>query len=96
MSDNPTDSADPYHVEVASPARRDLGRLPPRIVHAVIEFISGPLADNPHRLSKPLRDDLEGLHSARRGDYRILLRIDDPNHTIVIVKIDHRAHAYRT
>ncbi|MEO9330571.1 type II toxin-antitoxin system RelE family toxin, partial [Gordonia aurantiaca] len=40
--------------------------------------------------------DLEGLHSARRGDYRILLRIDDPNHTIVIVKIDHRAHAYRT
>ena len=96
MSDNPTDSADEYRVEVASPARRDLQRLPSRIVHAVIEFISGPLAGNPHRLSKPLRDDLEGLRSARRGGYRILLRIDDPHHTIVIVKIDHRAHAYRT
>lgn len=96
MSDDPTDSADSYRVEVASPARRDLQRLPSRIVHAVIEFISGTLAGNPHRLSKPLRDDLEGLHSARRGDYRVLLRIDDPNHTIVIVKIDHRAHAYRS
>ncbi|TYQ03487.1 UNVERIFIED_ORG: mRNA-degrading endonuclease RelE of RelBE toxin-antitoxin system [Gordonia westfalica J30] len=96
MSDEPTSSPDPYQVEVASPARRDLQRLPPRIVHAVIEFISGPLAGNPSRLSKPLRDDLVGLHSARRGDYRILLRIDDPNHTIVIVRINHRAHAYRT
>ncbi|MGP3705586.1 type II toxin-antitoxin system RelE family toxin, partial [Gordonia paraffinivorans] len=45
--------------------------------------------------SKPLRDDLADLHSARRGDYRILLRIDDPDHTIVIVRINHRAHAYR-
>ena len=96
MSDAPTDSPAPYLVEVASPARRDLQRLPSRIVHAVIEFISGPLAGNPHRLSKPLRDDLVGLHSARRGDYRVLLRIDDPNHTIVVVRIDHRAHAYRT
>ncbi|MCZ0911704.1 type II toxin-antitoxin system RelE/ParE family toxin [Gordonia amicalis] len=96
MSDAPTPSPDPYQVEVASPARRDLGRLPSRVVHAVTEFISGPLADNPHRLSKPLPDDLAGLCSARRGDYRILLRIDDLNHTIVIVRIDHRAHAYRT
>lgn len=90
MSDAPTDSpAPPYRVEVASPpARRDLQRLPSRIVHAVIEFISGPLAGNPHRLSKPLRNDLAGLHSARRGDYRVLLRIDDPNHTIVVVRID--------
>ena len=96
MSDAPTDSPDPYRVEVASPARRDLQRLPSRIVHAVIEFISGPLAENPHPLGKPLRDDLGGLHSARRGDYRTLLRIDAPNHTIVVVKIDHRAHAYRT
>ncbi|QTI69632.1 type II toxin-antitoxin system RelE family toxin [Gordonia polyisoprenivorans] len=95
MSEDPGCSPDPYRVEVASPARRDLERLPSRIVHAVIEFISGPLAENPHRLGKPLRDQLEGLRSARRGDYRILLRIDDSGHTIIIVRIDHRAHAYR-
>ncbi|RPA59382.1 type II toxin-antitoxin system RelE/ParE family toxin [Gordonia oryzae] len=96
MSEDSSVSSAPYRVEVASPARRDLERLPSRIVHAVIEFISGPLAENPCRLSKPLRDELAGIRSARRGDYRTLLRIDDSGHTIVIVRIDHRAHAYRT
>ncbi|EME66910.1 toxin RelE [Rhodococcus ruber Chol-4] len=85
----------PYDVAIASPARRALSRLPGRIVHAVVEFISGPLAENPHRLSKPLRNDLAGLRSARRGDYRILLRVDDDHRTILIVDIDHRAHIYR-
>ncbi len=86
----------PYDVAIASPARRALSRLPGRIVHAVVEFISGPLAENPHRLSKPLRNDLAGLRSARRGDYRILLRLDDDHRTILIVDIDHRAHIYRS
>ncbi|MGW5300731.1 type II toxin-antitoxin system RelE family toxin [Rhodococcus aetherivorans] len=86
----------PYDVAIASPARRALSRLPGRIVHAVVEFISGPLAENPHRLSKPLRNDLAGLRSARRGDYRILLRVDDDHRTILIVDIDHRAHIYRS
>lgn len=85
----------PYSVEVASPARRALSRLPGRIVHAIIEFISGPLAENPQRLSKPLRNELEGLRSARRGDYRVLVRIDEEHHTIVVIDIDHRAHIYR-
>ncbi len=93
MSD---EGSPPYDVEIASPARRALSRLPGRVVHAVIEFVAGLLAQNSHRLSKPLRDQLEGVRSARRGDYRILLRIDDENHTILIIDIDHRAHIYRT
>ncbi|WP_432211729.1 type II toxin-antitoxin system RelE family toxin [Gordonia aichiensis] len=66
------------------------------MVHAVVEFIAGPLAENPHRLSKPLRDELDGLRSARRGYYRVLLRIDEPQHTIVVLDIGHRSHIYRT
>ncbi|MEE4023990.1 type II toxin-antitoxin system RelE/ParE family toxin [Gordonia sp. PKS22-38] len=87
---------EPYVVAIASPARRALSRLPGRAAHAVIEFISGPLAENPPRLSKPLRNEFEGARSARRGDYRILLRIDDATHTVLIIDIDHRAHVYRT
>lgn len=86
----------PYAVEFASAAKRSLARLPGRIVHAVIEFIAGPLAGNPRQLSKPLRDELAGTYSARRGDYRVLFRIDDELHTIVILAIDHRAHIYRS
>ncbi|MFT4128006.1 MAG: type II toxin-antitoxin system RelE/ParE family toxin [Gordonia sp. (in: high G+C Gram-positive bacteria)] len=86
----------PYAVEFASAAKRSLARLPGRVVHAVIEFVAGPLAENPRRLSKPLRNDLDGTYSARRGDYRILLRIDEPHRTLVILDINHRAHIYRT
>ena len=77
------------------PARRDLRRLPARIGAAIIEFITGVLAENPQRLSKPMRGELAAYRSACRGEYRVVFRIDDADHTIVIVAIDHRAHIYR-
>lgn len=85
----------PYHVEVAGSARRDLRSLPGKIAAAIIEFITGPLAENPQRLSKALRGELAAYRSARRGDYRVLFRVDDEKHAIVIVAINHRAHIYR-
>lgn len=85
----------PYRVEVDRPARRDLDRLPHKIAAAIVEFITGTLADDPHRLSKPLRAELASYRSARRGDYRVLLRIDNDQHAILIVAINHRAHIYR-
>jgi mRNA-degrading endonuclease RelE of RelBE toxin-antitoxin system len=85
----------PYLVEVAGPARRDLRRLSGKIAAAIVEFITCPLAENPHRLSKVLRGELAAYRSARRGDYRVLFRIDDDKHTIVIVAISHPAHIYR-
>ena len=85
----------PYRVEVAGSARRDVGRLPQKVAAAVTEFITGPLADNPHRLSKPRRQELASYRGARRGDYRVLFRIDDNAQAIVIVAVNHRAHIYR-
>jgi mRNA interferase RelE/StbE len=85
----------PYRVEVAGPARRDLRRLPGKIAAAIVEFITGVLAENPQRLSKQLRGELAAYRSARRGDYRVLFRIEDEERTIVIVAVSHRAHIYR-
>ena len=85
----------PYLVEAASSARRDLRRLSGKIAAAIVEFITGPLAGNPQRLSKPLRGEMDGYRTARRGDYRVVFRIDEDEHTVVIVGIRHRAHIYR-
>ena len=74
-------------------AKRALQRLPEKVAVAAIEFIYGSLAANPRRLGKPLRLELEGLHSARRGDYRIVYRIDPGS--VTIVAIDHRGDIYR-
>jgi mRNA interferase RelE/StbE len=85
----------PYHMVAAGSARRDLRRLSGKVAAAIVEFITGPLAHNPQRLSKPLRGELDGYHSARRGDYRVVFRIDEDEHTVIIVGIRHRAHIYR-
>jgi mRNA interferase RelE/StbE len=65
-----------YRVEIDGSAQRDLQRLPHKIAAAIVEFITGR-AEDPHRLSKPLRGELASYQSARRGDYQVLLRIDE-------------------
>lgn len=85
----------PYTVEFAAPARRALSRLPEKVAFAAVEFIYGPLKENPERVGRPLRFELEGLYSAHRGDYRIIYRIDEDKRTLSILAIGHRADIYR-
>jgi len=78
-----------------APARRTLARLPEKVAAAVVEFLYGSLAANPDRAGKPLRFEMAGLHSARRGDYRVIYRIDAGQHRVDVLAIEHRADAYR-
>ncbi|MBW3648820.1 MAG: type II toxin-antitoxin system RelE/ParE family toxin [Actinobacteria bacterium] len=87
---------DLYRLEVSAAARRQLHQLPERVAAAVVEFITAVLPGNPARLSKPLTGGLEGLRSARRGDYRVLLWIDEDDHRVVVVRVAHRSDAYRS
>lgn len=84
-----------WAVGLSSAATRSLDQLPPRVVPAIIEFVFGPRADNPRRVGKPLRDDFAGLHSAHRGAYRVLYEINDAERAVTVVRVAHRAHAYR-
>lgn len=86
----------PYEVVFTRSARRALEiTLPEPVAAAAFEFIVGPLADNPRRLGKPLREPLAPLYSARRGEYRVLYRIEDNRMVIEVVTIEHRRDAYR-
>jgi mRNA-degrading endonuclease RelE of RelBE toxin-antitoxin system len=82
-------------LRVAPPARRALERLPAKVAVAVVEFLLGPLVENPSRVGKPLRGDLEGLHSARVGGYRIVYGVDEAVGNIDVLHIAHRADVYR-
>jgi mRNA-degrading endonuclease RelE of RelBE toxin-antitoxin system len=83
-----------WRLVVAGPAARDVERLPDKAAAAVVESFQAIAAD-PHRLGKPLRVELEGLWSARRGPYRVLYRIDDRRRVITVVAVGHRADVYR-
>jgi len=83
-----------WHVVIASPAARDINRLPMKVAAAALEAVHS-IAANPRRMGKPLQLELTGLWSARRGPYRIIYSIDDSTDTITITAIAHRNDVYR-
>jgi mRNA-degrading endonuclease RelE of RelBE toxin-antitoxin system len=85
-----------WELSVAASADRQLGRLPEKVAAAIVEFILGPLRQNPRRVGHPLQRQLAGLWSARRGAYRIIYELDDEQRHVTVLRIDHRADVYRS
>ena len=85
-----------YRVELTAAAKRALTELLPETVAvACWEFIRGPLAENPHRVGRPLRGQLEGRFSARRGEFRLIYQIFDDRVVVRVIHIAHRCDVYR-
>ena len=91
-------SGRPLEVRWSSRASRDIDRLAvdvPRVAAAVAEFVYGGLAQEPRRVGKPLRDELVGMYSARRAEYRIVYQIDEAKDEVMIVRVGARRTIYR-
>jgi mRNA interferase RelE/StbE len=89
-------SGGPYELLVPPPAARALSqRLPEPVATAVIEFLTTTLVLEPRRVGKQLRGELAGIWSARRGTYRALYRIAEDRREVIVLRIEHRADAYR-
>lgn len=85
-----------YEIRFQAAAQRAIAeRLPETVAAAVLAFCDAALADNPHRVGKPLFGPLAGCHGARRGTYRIVYRIDDSTRVVHVLEIDHRSDIYR-
>lgn len=85
-----------YELVVTAPAARAIGEtLPEAVAFAVIDFITGPLLENPKRVGAPLRGELDGIWSARRGTYRVLFRVDEENREVIVLRVGHRRDIYR-
>ena len=85
-----------YRIVLAPPARRALETsLPEAVAAAAWEFITGPLAERPHIVGKPLVGRLSGYWVARRGSYRIVYAISGETVRVTVLRIGHRRDAYR-
>jgi len=69
--------------------------LPAKVAIAVLDFLIGPLVENPHRVGKALLGELAGVHSARIGAYRVVYEVDATDRVVRVIHIDHRADIYR-
>ena len=65
------------------------------VAAAVIEFLTTTLIAEPRRVGKPLRGELTGIWSARRGTYRILHRVREDPREVIVLRIEHRRDVYR-
>jgi mRNA interferase RelE/StbE len=89
--------AEGYELLVTPPAARALAEgLPEAVATAVIEFLTTALVREPHRVGKPLRRELSGIHSARRGTYRVLYRIDQERREVIVLRVEHRRDVNRS
>lgn len=87
---------DEYELVLTPPARRALAdQLPEAVAAAVIEFVTTALVQQPERVGKPLRGELAGIWSARRGTYRILYRVREAPREVIVLRIEHRRDVYR-
>ena len=87
---------EPHDLVLTPPAQRALtAKLPEAVATAVIEFLTTALISQPARVGKPLRDDLAGVWSARRGTYRVLYRIREDVREVIVLRVEHRRDAYR-
>ena len=84
-----------YEVEITPEGLRHLNRLPDKVRAAVVEAIFGSIAENPRRAGKPLRGELEGLYSARRGEFRVIYEIEEADRVVLIHRAQHRRGVYR-
>ncbi|HEX8094065.1 type II toxin-antitoxin system RelE family toxin [Jatrophihabitans sp.] len=90
-----TGSTPEYRTVLTSAALRSVQAVPPRIAEPLLAFVFGSLAEEPRRRGKPLQGELAGRWSARRGDYRIVYRLDDDTKTMYVLKIARRVDVYR-
>lgn len=86
-----------YQLIISPRARHQLAAtLREAVAFAAHELIIGPLLANPQRVGKRLGPPLADRHSARRGTYRVIYRINDHRSTVTVVAVSPRSDAYRS
>lgn len=86
---------EPYDLVIPGPVQRAISeKLPEAVAWAAIQFINGPLAENPQRVGGELGGRLKGLRSAHLGDFRVQYEIDDEIRTVTVRRVEHRSDIY--
>ncbi|WP_250296715.1 type II toxin-antitoxin system RelE family toxin [Wolbachia endosymbiont of Oedothorax gibbosus] len=74
---------------------KDLPDLPKTVRLRVINAINERLTVDPINLGEPLYYGLKGRRRLRVGDYRVVYRVNQSEHIVVITEIGHRDTIYK-
>ena len=85
----------PYHVSyLDAVGQRDIPALPKSARELIRNAIEQRLGVDPIGYGRPLRYSLRGHRRLRVSHYRVVYRIEEHTHTVLIVAIKHRKDVY--
>jgi mRNA interferase RelE/StbE len=85
--------SDAYEATLSVDAAKSIRKLPKQVQRAVVAALTA--LENDPRGGKPLIGELAAIWSLRRGDHRILYRIDDRERRVEVARLGHRRDVYR-
>lgn len=83
-----------YEVVISRSARREIERLPDRLVRQILRRLDG-LALEPRPVGVRKLQGAQDLYRIRAGDYRVIYRIVESRTMVDVVAVRHRSDAYR-
>ena len=83
-----------WRIAVHREAKRELRRLPRRILQSALEGIH-VLADDPYPAGCSKLKGHESLYRIRVGDWRIVYAVDSAERTITVLRVASRGEVYR-
>jgi mRNA interferase RelE/StbE len=84
-----------YTIQIAPSAERALAALDRPIQRRIAARID-TLAENPRPAGVKKLQGEPSIWRVRVGDYRVLYAVEDNRLLVLVVKVGHRSHVYRT
>lgn len=88
-----------WRIELLDPVKKDLAKLDKPVARRIVGFLRERIAplEDPRALGQALRGARLGeLWKYRVGDFRIIVRLEDDQLCVLVVKVGHRREVYRT
>lgn len=83
-----------YSIEWKSSAKKELRRLPKKLISNIITAVEA-LKDNPYPAGSKKIIGTEHTYRRRISDYRIVYSIENKHLVIEIIRVGHRKDVYR-
>lgn len=85
-----------YKLKYSTQFSKDIKKLDITIKKQIYNYLAEIIElDNPKLKGKPLMNNLKGLWRYRVNNYRIIVKINDNELTIIALKVGHRKEVYK-
>lgn len=85
-----------WKIEFTRSAEKELSKLDRPVAQRILRFLKDRVVNDPRSVGEPLKAELTGFWRYRVGNYRLYADIQDEHVLVLVVKVGHRRHVYRT